>query len=195
MIGATFCGGRFFGRKLLIFLFWWTVCLVYTVLFIWIPIFPCRLHRELFCFVECFMVIPNYILNPFLLILMPYSDKCCKFIVKVLKKKPKSLFKVNTFLWYLNLYSTDSHVFTLFSKNIRQHWPFCLRSTKFNTFIKCIVYSIQKSIQHRTMVAWFIWMKNIEKKHTIIIDVKDAFNAPEHKKKRIDRHFLVLSFN
>ena len=35
--GTMFCGGKL----------------------IWIPIFPCRLHREVFCFWECFMVIPN----------------------------------------------------------------------------------------------------------------------------------------
>ena len=40
-----------------------------------IPIFPSRLHREVFCFVKCSIVIPNHLLNKLLCILRLYCDK------------------------------------------------------------------------------------------------------------------------
>ena len=43
-------------------------------------------HRELFCFLKCFMVIPNHLLNQLLLIIWPYCDKYTEFIVNILKK-------------------------------------------------------------------------------------------------------------
>ena len=66
---TMFCGGRFSKRKLLIFLFWCVNTIVDLNSY-----FPCRLHRKLFCFVKCFMLIPTDLLNQLLWILWPYCD-------------------------------------------------------------------------------------------------------------------------
>ena len=78
--GTMFWSGTFFRRKFIIFLFWCVNSIVHLNSY-----FPCRLHRGLLCFVKCFMVIPNYLLNQLLWMLWPYCDKYGAFIVNVLK--------------------------------------------------------------------------------------------------------------
>ena len=61
-------------------------------MFIWIPIFPGRLHRELLCFVKCFMVIPNDLFNQLWWILWSCCDKYGEFIVNIWGKNSSNLY-------------------------------------------------------------------------------------------------------
>ena len=74
------------------FLFW---CMI------WIPIFPCRLHRELLCFVKCFMAIQNDLFNQILWILWPCCDKFGEFILNLWENFSLNLIFL---LWYLKNY-------------------------------------------------------------------------------------------
>ena len=88
--------------KLLIFLFW---C-VNKYYWFELLFFPCRLHRQLFCFVKCFIVISNELFHQFLWNVWPYCDKYVEFIVRVLKKSSNFRLNLLHFCEYLNIYTS-----------------------------------------------------------------------------------------
>ena len=103
-------------------------------MFVWIPILQCKLHRELFCFAKCLMVIPN-LLNKLLWILWPYCDKYGEFIVNVKNKNNRSNFSLNLIKFFE------------ISKN-KHHGPPTYKATliilrKFNSLFYCYL-NIQK---------------------------------------------------
>ena len=94
---TMFCGGKFFlEENNQVFSFE-----VYTVLLIWIPIFPCRLHRELFCFVKCVSWWSQIICK---INCNKYNGHGGAYIANLLFKKNPSNFS-------LNLRKYDTHFF------------------------------------------------------------------------------------
>ena len=96
---------KVFRRKIIIFLFWNVNSVVDF------DIYFCT-ERGLFCFVKCFKVISNHLLNQFFINFMVMLWHTWRICLRIFWK----MFSIFAFLWYLNINIIDPHIKCLFLK-------------------------------------------------------------------------------
>ena len=124
---TMFCGRRLFRRKM---------SMLTVLLVCWFTILTCRLYIGLFCFVKCFMMILNHLLNTFFFInSMAMLIYMVNWLWMFFKNSSNFTWNLINSLWHLKLYIIDiihhrPPLLIFFSEDVSQFRAFCLNSAK-----------------------------------------------------------------